>query len=228
MYLSLEQVARLLNVPERSVRRWMRKQKIPAFRVQDQYRASRADVLEWATARKLDISPDLFPESESINMPSLARAIEVGGIHHHIAGEDRASVLRMAVGRLALPEDTNRDALAAILLAREERISTGIGDGIAIPHARNPIILNVSTSSVALCFLDKPVEFGAPDGQPVQALFLVLAQTIRAHLYLLSRLASALRQESLRALVRQQADTQSILKAFQGLATPQPSGVAGL
>ena len=44
---------------------------------------------------------------------------------------------------------------------------TGVGDGIAIPHVRNPIVLHVNKPLITLCFLDTPVDFGALDGLPV-------------------------------------------------------------
>ena len=44
---------------------------------------------------------------------------------------------------LALPEEVDREFLFQALLARETLASTGVGDGIAIPHLRNPIVLHL-------------------------------------------------------------------------------------
>ena len=77
----------------------------------------------------------------------------------------------------------------AAILAREALGSTGIGDGIAIPRVRNPIVLHLSRPIVTLCFLERPVDFGALDGQPVTTLFTLISPTVRAHLHLLSRLS---------------------------------------
>ena len=68
---------------------------------------------------------------------------------------------------MKLPDDVDREFLYQVLLAREALGSTGIGDGIAIPHVRNPIVLHLSRPTVTLCFLEQPVDFGALDGQPV-------------------------------------------------------------
>jgi mannitol/fructose-specific phosphotransferase system IIA component (Ntr-type) len=87
----------------------------------------------------------------------------------------------------------DREFLYKVLLARESLGSTGIGDGIAIPHVRNPIVLHLSRPIVTLCFLERPVDFGALDGQPVNTLFTLISPTVRAHLHLLSRLAFTLR-----------------------------------
>lgn len=71
--------------------------------------------------------------------------------------------------------------------------STGIGDGIAIPHPRSPLIFNLPHASLTLSFLEKPIDFGALDGKPVFAAFTILSQTVRGHIHLISRLAHVLR-----------------------------------
>ena len=56
----------------------------------------------------------------------------------------------------------------SVLLAREALGSTGIGDGIAMPHVRNPIVLPVDAPIVSLCYLEEAVAVGAVDGKPVR------------------------------------------------------------
>lgn len=72
--------------------------------------------------------------------------------------------------------------------------STGIGDGIAIPHVRNPVVLHVERPLITLCMLSEPVDFAAVDGKPVHTLFTLVSPNVRTHLQVLSRLAFALRQ----------------------------------
>src|SRR5438034_985186 len=62
---------------------------------------------------------------------------------------------------------------------REALQSTGVGDGIAIPHVRNPIVLHVSRPMITLCFLERPIDFGALDGKPVHVLFSLISPTVR-------------------------------------------------
>jgi len=95
--------------------------------------------------------------------------------------------------------------------AREAMGSTGIGDGIAIPHVRNPVVLHVDQPFVTLCLLRHPVDFDAPDGQPVHALFLVVSLTVPAHLRMLAQLGFVLRDEPLRQLLRAAAPIEAIL-----------------
>jgi len=205
--LTVRDAAALLNASEKSVYRWIKQGVLPAYRINDQYRINRSELLEWATARRMHVSPEIFeePESEDTPPPSLEEALRAGGIHYRVGGSDKASVLRAVVDTLNLPEDVDREFLYQVLLAREALGSTGVGDGIAIPHVRNPIVLHLSRPTVTLCFLEKPVDFDALDGQPVTTLFTLISPTVRAHLHLLSRLAFVLRNPRFHAAIRTQA-----------------------
>src|SRR5512141_3249224 len=161
MQLTVRDVAKLLSVSEKTIYRWLNEGIIPAYRVNDQYRFNRAELLEWATARKINVSAEIFaePEGNGGQPPSLARALQAGGIFYRVDGKDKPSVLRAVVDILRLPEEVDRDFLYQVLLARESLGSTGIGDGIAIPHVRNPVVLHVAQPSVTLCFLENPIDF---------------------------------------------------------------------
>jgi PTS system nitrogen regulatory IIA component len=149
-------------------------------------------------------------------MPSLCEALEAGGIHYRVGGTDKPTVLASVVELLRLPDRVDREALLQILLAREEQGSTGIGNGIAIPHVRNPIVVSVSRPTITLCFLERPIEFGALDGAPVDVLFSMICPTIQAHLHLLSRLSFILRAQTILDLLRRQASREEIMEALRG------------
>jgi PTS system nitrogen regulatory IIA component len=220
MQLTVKDVAGLLNISEKTVYRWIDERKLPGYRLSGQYRFNRAELLEWATANRINVSPRIFeePESGSGPLPELSDALEVGGIFYRLSGTDKPSALRSVVGMLRLPEKVDREFLLQVLLAREALESTAIGDGIAIPHVRNPIVLHVPQPMVTLCFLEAPLDFGALDGQPVQALFTLISPTVKAHLHLLSRLAFTLRDPDFKALVIRQASREEILAAARRIS----------
>jgi PTS system nitrogen regulatory IIA component len=114
-----------------------------------------------------------------------------------------------------LPDEVDRVFLLQVLLAREQLASTGLGDGIAVPHARNPVVLHLAKPQLSLCFLEKPIEFGALDGKPVQALFTLISPSVRAHLHLLSRLSFALKDAEFKALVLAQAGRDELMEAVR-------------
>jgi PTS system nitrogen regulatory IIA component len=212
MQLGVKDAANLLNISEKSVYRWINQGFLPAYRVNDQYRFNRAELLEWATSRKINVSPDIFHEpSAGTPIPSLVESIQSGGIFYRIEGDSKNSVLKSLVDHMRLPDGVDKDFLYRVLLAREELASTGIGDGIAIPHVRNPVVLHVSQPIISLCFLETPIEYNALDGKPVQALFGLISPTGRAHLHLLSRLSFALRDEGFKAAITRQARREEIL-----------------
>ncbi|MGE0683886.1 MAG: PTS sugar transporter subunit IIA, partial [Candidatus Binatia bacterium] len=213
MQLVVRDVAHLFKVSEKTVYRWIDQGILPAYRINDQYRFNRAELLEWATSRRMNVSPEIFaePESSAALLPGLVDALQAGGIFYRIGGTNKETVLRAVVETLRLPEEVDRDFLLRVLLAREALESTGIGDGIAIPHVRNPVVLHVSRPMITLCFLEQAVDFGALDGKPVSIVFSLISPTVRAHLRLLSRLSFALQDPSFKAVVMRQASRDEIL-----------------
>ncbi|MBI4516613.1 MAG: PTS sugar transporter subunit IIA [Deltaproteobacteria bacterium] len=229
MQLTVRDVSGLLKVSEKTIYRWISQGILPAYRVNDQYRFNRAELLEWATSRKMNVSPDLFaePESHATPLPGLVEALQAGGIFYRVDGGDKESVLRAVVEHMRLPEEVDREFLLRVLLAREALQSTGIGDGIAIPHVRNPIVLHVLRPMIALCFLERPVEFGALDGKPVFALFSLISPTVRAHLRLLSRLSFALNDAGFKeAILRQASRDEIVTQARRVEAALESAGLA--
>jgi len=222
MQLTVRDVAELLKVSEKTIYRWIKSGKLPAYRVSDQFRFSRPELLEWATARRVSISPAVLdePRTDDGAPASLFDAIEEGGIYYRIHGDDKQASLRSLVEVMKLPDEVDRDALLVALLAREELASTGIGNGVAIPHVRGPVVLHVERPILSLGFLEEPIEFNAIDKQPVRALFFLICPTIRTHLHLLSRLSYALQQDGFMELIQQQALRDVIVKELGLIEAP--------
>jgi PTS system nitrogen regulatory IIA component len=218
MKVTVREAARLLSVSEGQVYRWVESGEIPCSVVNHQPLFSRAELLEWATARRLPVSVALFePATESGVSVRLADALARGGVHHGVPGSDRASVLRAVVERLPVADEEDRQILLQVLLAREALGSTAVGDGIAIPHVRSPLVFPGAAGVMAVCFLETPVAFGAPDGLPIHTIFALLSPTIRGHLQLLSRLSFALHDQRFKAVVLRRATCEEIVAEAQRL-----------
>lgn len=224
MQLSVKDAARLLSVSEKTVYRWIKQESIPVYRISEQLRFNRAELLEWATSRRIQVSPDIFLEAEKPEtpLPSLSDALKAGGVAYRLGGSDKPSVLHALIDVIKLPEEVDREFLYQVLLARESLGSTGIGDGIAIPHVRNPIVLHVTKPLIALCFLDHPIPFGAIDGQPVTTLFALISPTVRAHLHLLSRLSFVLQNPDFRSALKRQASRDELMSALAAAEATLP------
>jgi nitrogen PTS system EIIA component len=214
LQLTVRDAARFLNVSESTVTRWIKRRGLPAQHVAGQYRFNRALLLEWATANQVAISPEMFDDQEGKDEPvaNLADALEAGGIFYALPCSNKDRVLEAVVQALPLPGGMDRQLLLRLFQAREACASTAIGDSVALPHARSPIVLQVSRPLVTLCFLERPVDFGALDGKPVQVLFSLVCPTIRSHLQLLARLSFALHDARFKEVVLGQAPRQEILQ----------------
>jgi nitrogen PTS system EIIA component len=227
MELSAHQVAHLLQESEETIYRWAHEGTLPAHRVQEQYRFNRVELQEWASRSGHRVLPALFADAGGRARPtSLHAALVRGGLHDGIAGARREEVLAAVAQLATIPASVDRALLLQLLLGRERLASTAVGDGIAIPHPRDPLVLGVELPVVLLCFLAQPVDFGAIDGQPVRVLFTLLSPTVRAHLQTLSALAFALHDGELRRLLAS-ADHAAILPRLQTIETELARPPAG-
>lgn len=219
MQWNVQHVARAFGVSEKTVYRWVKERQLPACRDGLLYRFSREEVLEWAAAQRLQLSPQFLGLGENgpTPLPSLAEALQAGGVMCDVPGQDKQTVLREVVHRLWLPPTVNRELLFQLLWARESLESTAIGEGVAVPHPRNPIVLNIAAPVVTLCFTRQPVDFGALDGQPVYALFTLVSPTVKTHLHLLSRLAYCLRDAPFKSLLAARANAPDLLAAVTAI-----------
>ncbi len=225
MELYVRYIARILWVPERTVDRWVRQEKLPAELVAGQYRFNRAEVFEWAMSRQMDIPQEIVNEGacELDEAVTLASALKNGGDLRDVAGNEKESVLRAIVERMSLPDEVDRELLWQLLVQRERAGSTGIGGGIALPHPRHPVVLPVRVPGITLCFLREPIDFGARDGVAVHTLFVLVSRSVRSHLTLLAQVATALNDQRFRELIVGKAGFDAILaeaRRFHGSAKP--------
>jgi PTS system nitrogen regulatory IIA component len=101
------------------------------------------------------------------------------------------------------------------LFAREKLGSTGLGQGIAIPHGR---IKGLKEAAGAFIRLSEPIEFDAPDGRPVSLLFVLLVpeQATDTHLQILSELATCFAEKAFREKLAAAPDAAAVRVLFAG------------
>ena len=228
MHLTVADVAALLRTPPKQIYRWIDEGELGCNWFHDQPRFNRTELLEWATARHMPIAVEQFldDEGDDPNFPTLVASLGAGGIHYNVGGDNRKSVLRGVVNVVQLPEEA-KETLVEVLMAREATGSTGIGDGIAIPHVRHPIVMGGSSASISLCFLQRPVDFCAIDGSPVHTLFLMISTTVRGHLQTLAKLGTALRDPNFKNAVLRRAPAEEILREAGRVEAGLPLPVRG-
>ena len=132
-----------------------------------------------------------------------------------------AVIAEFAARNFALDSGEVLDALAE----REQAGSTGVGHGVAVPHAR---IEGLSRMRGVFVRLEQPVAFDAVDDQPVDLIFALFAHANAGseHLRTLARVSRLLRQPGLRQQLRkaQTADALHALLVQEAAATPSPAG----
>ncbi len=216
MDLTAKDAARFLNVPEETIYTWIRNGTVPSYRVRDKYRLNRVELLEWATARNMKVSPEIFREN-GVKPPDLllTNALRRGGVIYDLDCRDKTTALRAVCDVLPLPPKVDREGLHTVLVAREALCSTGIGNGVAIPHPRGPIVLGIPEPQVTLGFLQHPIEYGALDKKPVSILFVIISTTVHVHLLLLSHLMYGLQDQEFRQLLDRRVPQDQILATLE-------------
>ena len=98
------------------------------------------------------------------------------------------------------------------IMGRERLSTTCIGAGCAVPHAHS---VGLETSQIALARLSDPIEMDAPDGEPIDLIFLLVGPPKNAstHLKILSKLARLLHQERFRTMLRSVASAEQLVSA---------------
>lgn len=197
MMLPLKKIAERLDIRVETLERWIRQGRVPVSRKGDRGVFVETELEKWIRRQKKIVKPAAAgrPNTRRTDAPVLVSAIRAGGVHMDVTGEDKTAVLASASAQVPSLDPPGQEALLAQLLAREELTSTGIGQGIAIPHPRNPLEQVVSPA-VVTCYLKEAVDFNAIDDQPVSLLFLILSPTVAAHLNLLARLSFCLRNRA--------------------------------
>lgn len=108
-----------------------------------------------------------------------------------------------------------QQALVRALTEREQLHSTGIGEGVALPHAR--AVLAGLTPKPIIVFGRHPngVDYSAIDQQPVRLFFLLLATNMSEHLHILARISRLVRQASVRQQLLEADSAQKIIIAIR-------------
>ena len=132
----------------------------------------------------------------------------------NLKAQEKQAAIQEMIARLndsgAVEPDQSPSVMKAIL-KREEMGSTGIGRGIAVPHAKTSAVKKVVG---VLAVSPAGIDFDALDGQPVQAIFLVLSppDAPEEHIQVLRRITEMMRDEDLSRFLRSTKDEKSLVE----------------
>ena len=216
MELNSNEVAALLGVAESKVREWAYSGKLPIIDVQGRLQFNRQAILEWALTHGHPLNFTMAA-TEPPGLPPLTELFEPERFHYDVPGRTFAEVLRAALDVFVLPSE-DKELIYDLLVSREKLMTTAVGDGLAIPHLRVPVVVNVPRPVLSIFFTTEPIDMKALDGMPVHTLFLLLSLAPKQHLELLARLSFLFRQPEFVKLLRERAKPETILEWVQRAA----------
>lgn len=227
MDLKIKDVAELLNVSETTVRRWLNDSKIPAYKLNGQYRFSRIEIENWMMSQKLKVKENSIEPGEMLSLKdektqnllsgqigsqafSLFRAVYKGGVISNVSGRSKKEVVFASVKIIAENLGLDADVIFELLMDRENLMPTALNHGVAVPHTRD-FLLQKPFDVVNIVYLDRPIEYGALDGQPVHTLFFLFANQDKTHLHLLAKLAHLTRSNEALAFFQRRPSKKEVL-----------------
>lgn len=151
--------------------------------------------------------------TQHIQMNLIAKLLPQTNIAIDLEASSKKRVFEQAGLMFENNQGIARSLVFDSLLARERLGSTGLGQGIAIPHGR---IKGLKEAVGGFVRLAQPVQFDAPDGKPVSLLFVLLVpeQANEHHLQILSELAQVFSDKAFRELLGKAATAQEIHSLF--------------
>jgi PTS system nitrogen regulatory IIA component len=150
---------------------------------------------------------------------TLISLLDRGGIFYEVPGTTVKDFMNHVIEMLDFPPELNKENVLQAVLEREQLMSTGIGNGIALPHPRNPLAEKPEHQSISIGFPKTDINWKALDGKPVHAVILIVSASPKLHLHTLSKVSFLCRQESFAKLLQDCAPAEAIRDAIRKAET---------
>ncbi len=202
--MTLEEFAKHVGMDAREVRKLADRDKLPAQKVKGKWRFNRAEVTEWLQQEMLTLDLDetrlraiekAMSEAgtRDVDQHLVTAMISVEGIDLALPAKTKSSVLLEICG---LADRTghlwDQSGLLVALQQRESLCSTGLPNGLAIPHPRQPMPYVSAEPLICFARLGKGIGYGSPYGGLTDLFFLICCHDDRQHLHVLARLVRML------------------------------------
>ena len=154
-------------------------------------------------------------------MNRISRLLSTRDIALDVPATSKKRLLEHAALLFENEHQLERTKVFNALFARERLGSTGLGQGVAIPHGR---IKKLKSPLMAVLRAEEPVAYEAPDGQPVRLLVVLLVpeHATEVHLEILSEAAEKLSDASVRERLFSAKDPDSILRILSARESNPP------
>jgi PTS system nitrogen regulatory IIA component len=223
--LTLAEIARYLKVSEKTILRMVQAGEFPALKVANQWRFVRGRVNDWLNGRMHAVPTESLRDlaGASLRLLPLTRLVSDRRIVLPLRPGGKRDVLAQLVAPL-VEEGLVGDAEAYTerLVEREQVVSTALGQGLAVPHVREPAASGVATPCIVMGICPEGTDFEALDGGRTYLFAMPCAGNEAAHLGLLARIALLFRRPGLPDALRG-ARTRNEVTALLAEADREPA-----
>lgn len=147
----------------------------------------------------------------------LAQLIHRGGVFKNVEGSTPQEIYAKVCKMIDLPDGMTSETVYKALCDREAVLSTAVGNGIALPHARAPIMRDASEQRICVVYLKNPIDMKAPDEREVFVMFVLLAHNSQIHLKVLSSLAALFRDAKFKKALELRSDEATLASIIKEL-----------
>lgn len=149
---------------------------------------------------------------------NLAELIHKGGVFKDVEGSSPEEIYKKITEMMNLPAGLSAEVVYNALCDREKIMSTAVGNGIALPHARIPLLKDEGDQRICVIYLKNPIDMNAPDERKVFVMFIILSANQHTHLQVLSELVQLFQKKEFKKLLEQNASEAELLNAIRNLS----------
>lgn len=148
-------------------------------------------------------------------LTDISDLIQKGGVFYDIEGSTPIEIYKNVANLLNLPLTIDAKTVYDALCDRENFMSTAVGRGIALPHARTPVVKNYEDQRICVVFLKTPIKMKSPDVLKVYVMFIILSQNSKEHLDILASLGTLFRNDDFKKILENRPNKDTLIKAIR-------------
>jgi len=208
--LDIKDLSNLLMLNSKQIKQLIKDAEIPSIKLNDKIVFNKHQVIEWALGKNFPINLHSSEKFAEYKVESLTSLIDEKSFHYDCNLTETDYITQM-VGLLNLEKVIDTEIIIQVLKSREDLMSTAIGNGIALPHPRIPIIIDKNKPLVHLFFPMNKLDLNSIDGKPIHTLILLISQTVKQHLSVVAHLSFLLSKEAFRFALENRLHSQEIV-----------------
>jgi len=218
--MTVKEVASYLKVSERTILRMLKNKSIPASRVLNQWRFLKPMIDDWLITRmEMDNTNQNTLKYNEIRIPLLSDLIDNDCIIFDIKqGEKKFIIEQLAEPLIKKNIVSDKKNFIKLLLEREIMTSTGLTDGVAVPHIRNQNASQVLENKIVLGICRDGIDYDSLDGKKTNLCFLICSKSDIIHLKLLAKISLLSKKPEFINKIRKSESNEEIrdiLKKFE-------------